>query len=358
VLAYHPYAPPPASSLAAPPQLWRAFPVVDAERWSGWMWLTGWNDTFFMALLFFLSGLFVWPGLRQHGAGGYLRRRALRLGVPFVVAAGLLAPLAYLPAYLQGGAPFDLVAYARAWLATGSWASGPAWFLWVLLVLDVAAAALFALKPRRLPGACLLGLPVPTFAVLVLLGVLYVPLALEVGAMHWTVLGPFQVQTSRVLHYPLYFFAGVAVGAVGLERSFLAAGGALARRWGAWLGLAGLAFAASTLAALHAFGNPTWWPVAAAGFVVTCAASCFALLAIFVRFADRPSWFTATVAPNAYGMYLVHYAVVTWLQLAFLALPLSGFEKGALVTGLAILLSCVAVAGARFWVAPRRPIFG
>ena len=32
VLAYHPYAPPPASSLTAPPMLWMAFPVVDSQR--------------------------------------------------------------------------------------------------------------------------------------------------------------------------------------------------------------------------------------------------------------------------------------------------------------------------------------
>jgi hypothetical protein len=34
-------------------------PVVDSQRWIGFDFATGFNDTFFMALMFFISGLFV-----------------------------------------------------------------------------------------------------------------------------------------------------------------------------------------------------------------------------------------------------------------------------------------------------------
>src|SRR5215467_13007348 len=43
------------------------------------------NDTFFMALMFLLSGLFVWPSLERKGSARFLRDRTLRLGVPFAV---------------------------------------------------------------------------------------------------------------------------------------------------------------------------------------------------------------------------------------------------------------------------------
>lgn len=71
--------------------------MVDSQRWSGFALLIGFNDTFFMSLMFFLSGLFVWRSLARKGAAGFLRDRVLRLGVPFVIAAALIAPLAYLP---------------------------------------------------------------------------------------------------------------------------------------------------------------------------------------------------------------------------------------------------------------------
>ena len=46
VLAYHPFAPPPPTSLLAQPRWWQTFPVVDAQRWSGFALLVGFNDIF------------------------------------------------------------------------------------------------------------------------------------------------------------------------------------------------------------------------------------------------------------------------------------------------------------------------
>src|SRR5215471_18425674 len=84
VLAYYPFIPAPTFSNASAPFLWLAFPVLDAQRWVGFALFVGFNDTFFMALMFFLSGLFVWPSLRRKGAGTFLRDRVLRLGLPFL----------------------------------------------------------------------------------------------------------------------------------------------------------------------------------------------------------------------------------------------------------------------------------
>jgi hypothetical protein len=111
-LAYHPFAPAPSASLIAEPRLWPAFPVVDAQRWNGFGLLVGFNDTFFMSLMFFLSGLFVWKSLERKGSGAFLRDRMFRLGLPFIVAAALLAPLAYYPTYLRQG--------SVVWMVSGS----------------------------------------------------------------------------------------------------------------------------------------------------------------------------------------------------------------------------------------------
>ncbi len=49
-------------------------------------------------------------------------------------------------------------------------------------------------------------------------------------------------------------------------------------------------------------------------------------------------------AANAYGVYLVHYVFVVWLQYALLALPLFAVVKAAIVFGGTLLLSLVTTA--------------
>ena len=106
-LAYHPYAPEPPGSLTTIPRLWQAFPVVDSQHSDLSTLFVAFNDIFFMALMFFISGLFVWKSLERKGAANFLRDRALRLGLPFVAAALIVAPLAYYPTYIQSGAGAD-----------------------------------------------------------------------------------------------------------------------------------------------------------------------------------------------------------------------------------------------------------
>src|ERR1035438_1285104 len=70
-------------------------PVVDTARWQFFDYAENFNDVFFMSLMFFISGLFVWPSLRRSGALAFLRGRLLRLGAPFAAGVFLLMPLAY-----------------------------------------------------------------------------------------------------------------------------------------------------------------------------------------------------------------------------------------------------------------------
>src|SRR5262249_4277677 len=132
MLAYHPFAPVPEASLATEPRSWLAFPIADSQRSSAFLVVMTFNDIFGMSLMFFLSGLFVWQSLERNGSGAFLRRRVVRLGVPFVVAATVLTPLAYYPSYLVRSTTPSFAGFRDEWLAMGMWpgAAGPAWFLW------------------------------------------------------------------------------------------------------------------------------------------------------------------------------------------------------------------------------------
>ncbi len=363
VLAYFQYAPPP-SSFTAEPRLWRAFPVVDSARWPGFTWFVGFNDVFFMSLMFFLSGLFVWNSLQRKGAAKFLRDRAVRLGIPFLAAAALIAPLAYYPAYLQATQSPALAGYLRAWLSFRDWPAGPAWFIWLLLAFDCVAAALYCLSPKwgESIGHLTSGAarrPFVFFALLVTVSAaVYTPMSLIFTPLAWTALGPFTFQTSRLLHYFIYFVAGIAAGAWGIDRGLLAADGKLARRWWLWLLRSQLAYAVVVAVIVAATVAPAqmilWTTVGGFAFALSCAASGFAFLALFVRFAKKPRRVFDSLRDNAYGIYVVHYAFVAWVQYALLPASMPGFAKGATAFVGALVLSWGTVAVMRKIPAVRR----
>jgi len=356
VLAYVPFAAAVPVSLAAQPRIWQAFPVVDAQKWGGFGLFTSFNDIFFMSLMFFVSGLFVWKGLERKGSGTFLRDRMLRLGVPFVAAAAIIAPLAYYPTYLQMGRR-GLAGYYREWSALGTWPAGPAWFVWVLLAFDCVAAALFAMIPRW--GEAFGGFltraarrPAVFFGILVAASAAaYIPMALVFNPFVWVEFGPFFFQTSRILHYLVYFLTGAAVGACGTEGGLFAPDGKLARRWPLWCVAAVIFFGAAIavfLAAIAAQNSPyKWGTVGGVTFALSCGASCLASLALFVRFARKPRRIFDSLRDNAYGMYLVHYPFASWLQLALLNANLPGAAKGIIVIIGTVALSWGATAALR-----------
>jgi peptidoglycan/LPS O-acetylase OafA/YrhL len=338
-------------------------PIVDPQRWAGFDVLAAFNDTFFMALMFLLSGLFVWPSLERKGGARFLRDRILRLGVPFAVVAGILMPLAYYPSYAATGADPGFLAYARAWLSLGFWPSGPAWFIWLLLVFDAVAAGIYVLRRRWTANAQarrplgVHGRPTAFVAILLVVSALvYVPMALAFGAERWLTLGPFSFQASRPLLYATYFLVGLQMGAFGMDSGLLARSAGLARRWPIWLA-AGLAAYALRLAVIVMLVLP----VAAAHrplpltlrllsdltLVLCCSTISFAFIALFRRFAVGRQPIFDSLSASSYGMYLIHYPVVVWLQFALLAAALGPIEKGVIVSLGAVILSWGLVVALR-----------
>jgi peptidoglycan/LPS O-acetylase OafA/YrhL len=356
-LAYHPYAPPPSASLVAQPRWWEAFPVVDAQRWSGSSLLAGFNDTFFMSLMFFLSGLFVWHGLEKKGSAKFLRDRLLRLGVGFLVAAAIVAPLAYYPAYLQTAGHAGVAGFWHQWFSLGNWPAGPAWFVWLLLAFDCIAALLFAVAPKwgetlgRITSV-VSRRPITFFVLLLTISAIaYIPMALRFTSFAWAAFGPFTFQTSRILHYLAYFLIAVGIGAWGVDRGLLAPDGRLARRWPLWLVAALVSFAGAsvvTIIGLTSHAQSKGWEIAMdAGFVLCCAAISFAFLALFIRFARSRSGLFASLSANSYGIYLVHYAFVSWLQYALLPASFPAVAKFGVVLLGALALSWGTAAAIR-----------
>jgi glucans biosynthesis protein C len=357
VLAYLGSLPAAAPAFSAPPYRWQAFPIIDSERWFGFDLFCALQDVYLMSFMFFLSGLFVWPSLVRKGSPGYLQQRLLRLGLPFVLVVYPMMPVTLYPVYLVTAADPGLAAFWEAWRALPFWPSGPPWFLWQLLVLNIAAAGVYAFAPRfgdilgRLaasggerPGRLFAGLAIAS-------AVAYVPLAIAFTPWEWVERGPFALQLCRPLHYAVYFFAGLGVGAYGIDKGLLAADGMLARRWARWLAAASATFLLWIGATALTFGRevvPLWLQIIAdLGFVLCCASSCFCFAAIFLRFARSRSRMLDSLSRSAYDMYLIHYVFVVWLQYALLSAPLFVLAKAAIVFGVTLILSWSASTALR-----------
>jgi surface polysaccharide O-acyltransferase-like enzyme len=94
-------------------------------------------------------------------------------------------------------------------------------------------------------------------------------------------------------------------------------------------------------------GSHAWEVAADSGFVLSCAATSFALLALFVRFAKTRMGLLDSLNDNAYGMYLIHYPIVSWLQYVLLKAQFPGIAKGTIVFLGTVALSWAAVAAIR-----------
>ena len=66
------------------------------------------------------------------------------------------------------------------------------------------------------------------------------------------------------------------------------------------------------------------------GFAASSTTRCFALVALFLRFAVRRPMLS-NLSKNAYGIYLIHYVFVIWLQYVLLGTALFAIIKAAIV---------------------------
>src|SRR5262249_43419890 len=166
---------------------------------------------------------------------------------------------------------------------------------------------------------------------------IYRPLHLVFGDSAWFTAGryPVVIQTSRILLYAGYFLTGVAVGAAGLQKGFLAEKGEIATRWGRWLGFALLFYLGIIfLVYVHRSGliplrsPPLWWQAAyGLVFAMYCAAMTFTVPALFLHAARWKAWLLDAMQKQAYGIYLVHFIPLVWMQYVLTDPPLPALVK-------------------------------
>ena len=190
-------------------------PIVDSRRWAFLDYAENFNDVFFMSLMFFISGLFVWPALKAKGARIFLRDRLLRLGLPFAAGVVFLMPIAYYPSWLAaGGAP----GYLKFWLhftLRDGWSPGPLWFIWLLLLFDAIASGIFSLLRWKGLGSAVRSAPK---AFLVTVPRILLRLCSDARPLRLRDLDPPLLfppcgfRWPRIFLYSTWFIAGIRIG--------------------------------------------------------------------------------------------------------------------------------------------------
>jgi hypothetical protein len=311
------------------------------------------TDSFLMVMFFFLSGLFVWPGIARKGPWHYLRDRLIRLGIPFAICALTVIPIAYYAPSLRQHPETSFSEFWWKTITVGPWPSGPIWFLWVLLGFDTFACVLYRTWPRivepinrfALEG---FGRPGKFFIILLIVtAALYIPGLILLGPGSWLQFGPFSVQYSRVLLYATYFFFGACIGAHHFDRGLLAQEGGLAKSGRVWIVVALVPYGLMWVLVYvkrEVLGNPEilpdWYEATYGLFFTTFnVAIMFAILAYFLRFNRSGASILDPMQPNAFGMFLVHYPIVLWLQYWLFEHDLPAVAKAFIVFVLSVLLS-------------------
>ena len=181
--------------------------------------------------------------------------------------------------------------------------------------------------------------PVFFAVMLAVTAVVYIPGLIYFGAGSWFEFGPFSVQHGRVLLYATYFFFGAGIGARYFDRGLLAADGRMAKDTLGWM----IAGARSVLpdvgADLHQARDPgqsgrrcrTGMRGSMAFFFAAFSvAILFLILAYFLRFKQSGTSLLDPMQADAYGMFLVHYPIVLWLQYWLFDYDLPAIVKAAI----------------------------
>jgi surface polysaccharide O-acyltransferase-like enzyme len=290
--------------------------VVDNKRWFLLDYMVGFNDTFFMPLMFLIGGLFFFTTINKKGVWLFIKDKVLRLLIPFLLPGTLLMLLAYFPSFYLAKNSTNVEVYVKDFFTTEAWPVGPPWFLWLLFVFNFIAALIYRLFPAKY-GLFLSGVFneknnfFKQFLIFFLIGLLaYLPMAGHFGPYSWTGFGPFDFQLSRLILYFAYFGVGAIVGRLSLNAGIFSNNSPVVKQYRLWCLLAIAVFTGTLflnqVLNIQQFNNML--------LVLCCTLICIALISVFSKFlAKSISWWDA-LSKHAYLIYLVHFVFVTWIQ--------------------------------------------
>ena len=274
---------------------WAYHPSNPAEVMP-WIWhFFSTNAAFFMGLYFLISGYFVPKSFDKQGAGTFVKKKLIRLGIPWLLMGGLLSVLA------------------------GKLETGHMWFVENLLFFSLVYAGIRLFCKPLLSCASkptIIGL----FIVGALMGVGSYFIRLESPQDHWIFWMGLIFEPAHYLQYVMMFFLGILacrfewlekmenrIGAIALLIGIVLAIGNYARDGGEW----------------NAFVY-RWFGIYES---LMCVFISFGLLWLFREYGNWSSRFWQWCAAQSYGAYIFHMILMLLLQYATDTIWMGAFGK-------------------------------
>ena len=283
---------------------------TEPNDWTGWSTaasvITALNQLYFMGLFFLVAGYFTPGALARKGTGRFLLDRAIRLGIPLVLAFVFACPyLEVMKSAYVKGQPTDGYWHELAWrLRDNELSPGPLWFVEALLGFSLIYAVV-----RRVPKPRAIGHRE--------LAILAAAIATTTFAIRvwWPAGQEWQhLQLAFFGQYGVLFAAGVWCAQ---SDAFTTLDARLAKVWGpvglvAFFGIAVIANVSGGIPdALPLITGGTHWQAAAAAALesVYCVG---AIVTMLVVFRDRvgAGRLTRVFAADAYMVYAIHAPVL------------------------------------------------
>ena len=290
---------------------WAYHPSNPAE-YMPWIWhFFSTNAAFFMGLYFLISGYFVPSSFDKQGAGQFVRKKLMRLGIPLLLMGGLLSVL------------------------SGKLELGPMWFVESLLFFCLVYALIrLAFKPLKAQSCS------PT-----ILSMLLVAAVMGVGSYfirqsspqdHWVFFFGLIFEPAHYLQYVMMFILGL----LARRMDWL---GKMSNRTGLAALLIGLALAIGNY--LRAGG--AWNAFVAQWFGIYESLMCIfisgGLLWLFREYINWDSAFLKWCAAQSYGAYIFHLLLMLVLQFATDGIWMGAFGKfmfiGTVITIVSFVLT-------------------
>lgn len=308
------------------------------------------RPTFSMQLMFLISGLFTWKSLDKRGGMGYILHRLSRLGVPFMAGLFILLPMAYYAgSLLDHSQQISFVEYWKNYLQTGPYHGVHFWFLWLLLCFDIALASIYTLvKPFNFTRLKLKQ-GIALMAFILLCGFLcYFSIVSKTGPFAWLhITGPFYIQLDILPVYFAYFMCGSVLGNIGLKAIFSWPERSVVIYYALALILCSIDLYLA-LNYLHGSlksdlnfnienlnGGSQWIPYGLLASSIGLITIVLAMSSFAIFFKSRIK-ILDNLQKNSYVIYLIHFTVITWIELIASKLPISPSIRPIVVLIIAI----------------------
>ncbi len=314
-------------------------------------------QSFFMGLLFFVSGYFAASSLARRGAGAFARERLVRLGLPALFYMLVIHPFILLglnPWHADFGSPAHW--YFVRYLGTGRFlgSSGPLWFAVALLIFSLLLAARHAVSPAPSAATSPASASIPTARSIVLLGLVLGFATFSIRLLQPIGTNILNLQLCFFAQYIAFFLAGLHASRHGwllpLARS------RLARRAG-WLALVGGPILQLTIMVLGTrggqpleffFGGWHWQALALALWEQLAGVGLsLGLLALFSAKLNFETPFLRWLSERSFGVYVFHAPLLVALTMLYRSFPPNPYLLAALLTVTGLIASYVVADVAR-----------